>query len=400
MLFTLIFISCDSTDYVNDLGSVISPVDQAKYQKILRSSISDTTVRVQSEWGISRRLLAGTFENYETMSVLKFNDFSDLPDTVRDNISEILLEFTLSNTIGDSVTGTIDLFLYKNSVDWKEENLKSKSFNDFIPSSVDLIDSTTLAWGLSDSVSNKITFNIPDELAQSWMDSSDTDGIFLIASPSGFIASFHSRYSSDITLLPALQVTHMEEGDTSSTTTRIIASADGYLLNLLSDLPDSEPDKIFIGGGAAYRSMVMIDSSIIDSIPGNASIVDASLTLTIDRQNSLLPFSNSAGKGIGMSLLFNFVESTGGTDSLSVIDKTDFIPVALPTDGDIMTLDLTGIIQRWVAGNGENFDIALWSNSESSQLFRISFYGQNSSVSDSAKPNIDIYYVNSPEESD
>ena len=400
MLFPLIFISCDTTDYVNDLGSVISPVDQAIYQKILHTSISDTAVTVQSEWGISRRLLAGTFDNYETMSVLKFNDFSDLPDTVRDNISDIILEFTLSNTIGDSSTGTIDLFLYENNVDWKEDNLKSKSFNDFIPSSVDLIDSATVAWGSSDSVSNKITFDIPIELAESWMDSSATNGVILTASPSGFFASFHSRYSSKIALLPALQVTHMEEGDTSSTTTRIIASADGYLLNLLSDLPDSEPDKILIGGGAAYRSMVLIDSSMINSIPVNAAIADANLTLTIDRQSSLLPFSNSAVNGIGIRLLFNFVESTGGTDSPFVIDKTDSTSVALPTDGDEMILDLTGILQQWVAGNRENLGIALWSRNETSQLFRISFYGQNSSVSDSAKPNIDIYYVNSPEDSD
>ena len=400
MLFTLIFISCDTTDYVNDLGSVISPVDQAKYQKILHTSISDTAVRVQTEWGISRRLLAGTFvENYETMSVLKFNDFTDLPDTAKDNISDIILEFTLSNTIGDSSTGTIDLFLYKNSVDWEEDNLKSKSFNDFIPSSVDLIDSTTVTWGLFDSVSNKITFEIPIELAESWMASSATNGVILTASPSGFIASFHSRYSSVISLLPVLEITYKVEED-SSTTARIIASADGYVLNILSDLPDSEPDKILIGGGAAYRSMVMIDSSMINSIPVNASIVDANLTLTIDRQGSLLPFSNSAVNGIGISLLFSFVKSTEGTDSLFVIDKTDFDLVGIPIDGDEMTLDLTGIIQQWVAGTRENLGIALGSNSESSQIFRISLYGQNSSVSESMKPNIDIYYVNSPEDSD
>ncbi len=399
MLFTLIFISCDSTDYVNDLGSVASPVDQAKYQNILHSSISDTTIRVQSEWGISRRLLVGTFDNYETMSVLKFNDYTDLPDTAKGNILDILLEFTLSNTIGDSSAGTIDLFLYENSVDWKEDNLKSKSFNDFIPSSVDLIDSTTVAWGSSDSASRKITFDIPIELAESWMDSSATNGVILTASPSGFIASFHSRYSSEIALLPALQITYKVEED-SSTTTQIIASADGYLLNILSEQPDLEPDKIFIGGGAAYRSMVMIDSSIINSIPGNASIVDASLTLTIDRQSSLLPFSNSAVSGIGISLLFNFVDSIGGSELPFIIDKTDSTSVALPIDGDKMNLSLTRIIQQWVAGNRENLGIALWSRAETSQIFRISFYGQNSSVVDSAKPNIDIYYVNSPEDSD
>lgn len=400
VLINLIFISCDTTDYVNDLGSVISPADQAKYQNILHSSISDTAVRVQSEWGSSQRLLAGTFDDYETLSVLKFNDFSDLPDTVRDNISAILLELTLSNTIGDSSTGTIDLFLYENNMDWEEDNLKLKSFNDFISSSVDSISSATVAWGSFDLVSNKITFDIPIELAESWMDSSATNGVILTASASGFIPSFHSRYSTDISLLPALQVTHMEEGDTSSTTTRIIASADGYVLNMLSDLPDSEPDKILIGGGAAYRSMVMIDSSMINSIPVNASIVEANLTLTIDRQSSLLPFSNSAVNGIGISLLFSFVDSTGGTDSLFVIDKTNFDLVALPIDGDEMTLDLTSIIQQWVAGTRENLGIALGSNSESSQIFRISLYGQNSSVSESMKPNIDIYYVNSPEVSD
>ncbi len=223
----------------------------------------------------------------------------------------------------------------------------------------------------------------------------------IIASGWGFsfISSFHSRSSNAAnSLLPALKVTYEVEED-SSTTTRIVASADGYLLNILSELPDSEPDKIFIGGGAAYRSMVMIDSSMIDSIPVNASITHANLTLTIDRQSSLLPFSNSAGNGIGISLIFNFVDSTGGTEYPFLIDRNDTSFVSLPIDGDVMTLDLTRIIQQWVSGNRENLGIALWSNFESSQIFRISFYGQNSSVSDSVKPNIDIYYVNSPEDS-
>ena len=402
MLITIIFISCDSPDYVNDLGSVISPVDQVKYQKILHSSIADCTITVPSDRGSSKRLLVGSFENYRTLSVLKFNDFSALPDSVKDNISEILLELTLSNTIGDSTTEDIEMHLYKNSLGWQEESLKSRTLDEFALSLTDLIDDTTVTWGLSDTVAKKITFNIPLEIVQTWRDSSDTNGVVLIASGWGisFISSFHSRSSSAAnSLLPALQVTHMEEGDTSNTTTRIIASADGYLLNLLSELPESEPDKIFIGGGAAYRSMVLIDSSMIDSIPVNASITDANLTLTIDRRKSLLPVSNSAVNGIGISLLFNFVESTGGTDSLFVIDRNDSTSVALPIDGNEMTLGLTRIMQQWVAGNRENLGIALWSNSESSQLFRISFYGQNSSVSDSVKPNIDIYYVNSPEDS-
>ena len=400
MLFTLIFISCDSTDYVNDLGSVISPVDQVKYQKILHSSIADTTITVPSDRGSSKRLLVGTFENYETLSVLKFNDFSDLPDTV--NMSEVFLELTLSNTIGDSIAEDIKLLLYKNNISWQEDSLQSKQLDKFRFSSVDLINDTTVAWGLSDTVSKKVTFNIPLEIVQSWRDSSDTNGVVLDA-PFGFISSFitsfHARSSSAAnSLLPALEVTYEVEED-SSTTTRIVASADGYLLNLRSDLPDSEPDKIFIGGGAAYRSIVLIDSNMIDSIPVNASIADANLTLTIDRDGSLLPFSNSAVNGIGMNLLFSFIESIGGTELPFIIDRNDSTFVSLPIDGDEMTLDLTSMIQQWVTGDKENFGIALWSNFESSQLFRISFYGQNSNVSDSMKPNIDIYYVNSPEDS-
>ena len=408
VLSAFTFTSCDSTDYVNDLGSIISPVDQVKYQKIIHSSIADCTITVPSDRGSSKRLLAGGFEDYETLSVLKFNDFSALSDTV--SMSKILLELTLSNTIGDSTIGTLDLFLFKNDVDWQEDNLKLMALDDFTPFLESIrrfrrpfIDRTTVAWGSLDSASKKITFNIPLDIVESWKDSSetnaDTNGVVLIASPFGFIASFHSRSSSAAnSLLPALVVTHIV-GEDTSTTTRIVASADGYLLNILSELPDSEPDKIFIGGGAAYRSMVMIDSSMIDSIPVNVSIVDANLTLTIDRQNSLLPESNSAVKGIGISLLYNFVEATGGTDSLLVIDETDFNPVALPIDGDKMALDLTRLMQQWVTGDRESFGIALWSNSESSQIFRIAFYGQNSSVSDSLKPNIDIYYVNSPENS-
>ena len=405
MLSAFTFTSCDSTDYVNDLGSIISPVDQVKYQKILHSSIADCTITVPSDRGSSKRLLTGSFENYETLSVLKFNDFSALPDTAI--MSEAIMELTLSNTIGDSTIGNLDLFLFKNDVDWQEDNLKSMALDDFtpLPESIrrfrrPFIDRTTVAWGLSDTVSKKVTFNIPLEIAQSWRDSSATDGVVLTASPSDFIASFHSKSSNAVnSLLPALIVKYKEKGDDSTYTTRIIASADGYLLNILSELPDSEPDKIFIGGGAAYRSMVMIDSSMIDLIPVNASIVDANLTLTIDRQSSLLPFSNSAVNGIGISLFFNFVDSTGGTEYPFVIDRSDSTSVGLPIDGDKMTLDLTRIMQQWVTGNRENLGIALWSNFESSQIFRISFYGQNSSVSDSVKPNIDIYYVNSPEDS-
>ena len=400
VLSAFTFTSCDSTDYVNDLGSIISPVDQVKYQKIIHSSIADCTITVPSDRGSSKRLLTGSFKNYETLSVLKFNDFSALPDSAV--MFEVIMELTLSNTIGVSTMGTLDLFLFKNYVDWQEDKLDSMALDDFtdFPESIRQLRHPTITWGLSDSVSKKITFNIPLEIAKSWRDSSDTDGLVLTASPSDFIASFHSRSSNAAnSLLPALIVKYKKEGDDSTYTARIVASADGYLLNIPPELPESNPDKIFIGGGAAYRSMVLIDSSMIDSIPANASITDANLTLTIDRESSLLPFSNSAVNGIGIRLLFNFVDSMRETDPQFVIDRSDSTSVALPTDGDKMTLDLTRIIQQWVAGNRENLGIALWSNFESSQIFRISFYGQNSSKGDSLKPNIDIYYVNSPEDS-
>jgi len=167
-------------------------------------------------------------------------------------------------------------------------------------------------------------------------------------------------------------------------------------LKLSKDLAVTDPERIYVGGAAAFRGFIRIEPDLLETIPTNALISRADITLSIDYDKSILPNGNSAETGILFVLRYGFVDSLSSTGVPVKINRADSLTVP-PIDGNSITLNFTPFVQQWIAGNIDNFGIAFWSSGEHSQLYRISFISGDSMDDDALKPKINIYYIEPPD---
>ena len=390
LLFTLPFlmaiIGCDTAIFENKIDTILVPVDNVSFLSISSASISDSTW-TKTPSGKPIRLFIGGFEGYESVTLLRFGNLSALPEySLIDSLS---VQLTATNTIGSNrPSSSILISMYKNRIEWDEESLATRKFEDFAPLSDDLIDTMTVLWRDSDSESEQFSFDIPISLVQSWKDSSDTNGVIII-----------SEYSSNFIIsssLPSLQVAYLDSDTTK--TESILATSSGYLLSITTGLPLSDPERTYIGGGKAYRGIYKFNSGLLDGISETSKISRAELNIAIDSSRSILPNKNSSVTGIGLTLYFRYLDSSSENDSLFFPPKGDSTQANIPLDGNMLSINITNIVQRWVSQNIEERGLLIWSGSEGSQLFRVALYGDGCDVvSDPAcvEPELNIYYVTS-----
>ena len=390
LLFTLPFlmaiIGCDTAIFENKIDTILVPVDNVSFLSISSASISDSTW-TKTPSGKPIRLFIGGFEGYESVTLLRFGNLSALP--AYSLIDSLSVQLTATNTIGSNrPSSSILISMYKNRIEWDEESLATRKFEDFAPLSDDLIDTMTVLWRDSDSESEQFSFDIPISLVQSWKDSSDTNGVIII-----------SEYSSNFIIsssLPSLQVAYLESDTTK--TESILATSSGYLLSITTGLPLSDPERTYIGGGKAYRGIYKFNSGLLDGISETSKISRAELNIAIDSSRSILPNKNSSVTGIGLTLYFSYLDSSSENDSLFFPPKGDSTQANIPLDGNILSLNMTDILQKWITGDFENKGLLIWSGSEGSQLFRVALYGDGCDVvSDPTcvEPELNIYYVTS-----
>jgi len=395
LLLLLSIAGCDSTEYVNEIDSVLAPVDQTNFQNIPFTTVTDSTWSVMPNRGETAQNLVGKFDILESAMLMKFNDVTGFPDT--STISEIFLEMSVANTIGDSSLNSIDVSMRKNTRAWTENNISDLNYDDYFNASEDLNVSISALWRTDDSTTQTLSFKVPIQIYQAWKEGSDTNGVLIFGdAPGGFIISSHSRTSGRVSsLLPVLRINYTEDGE--PITSRFTVSADGYTMKISEDLTVTDTDRIYVGGAVAHRAFIRFSPDLIDLIPADAFISKAEFALSIDYDKSILPVLNSAVSGILFDLRLGFVDSLSASGIPVTIDRSDSLNIIVPLTGNKLTLNITQVIQQWVAGKFENLGIAIWSSGEHSQIYRISFVSGDSMDDDALKPNIDIYYIDPPD---
>ena len=383
------FISCDSTIFENKIDTILVPLDHVNFLSVSSSAINDSTWTKPPKRDKPLGLFIGEFEGYEAVALFKFGKLSTLPaDSL---INSFSVQLFANNNIGsDQPSSSIMLSMYKNRVEWFQDSLVTRRLEDFVPLQDDLIDTTTVLWDGSDLDSVAFSFDIPLSLVQSWKDSSDTNGVIIISEiTSNFIIS---------SSFPELQVSY-QDSDTTITET-ILATSAGYILSITTGLPLSDPERTYIGGGKAYRGIYKFNSDILDNVPKTSKISRAELNIAIDRSRSILPNANSSVSGEGLTLYFSYLDSSSESNSLFPTPTSDSTKVNIPTDGNILSLNMTNIIQRWLNADTEERGLVIWSGSEGSQLFRVALYRDGCDLTLDAscvEPTLNVYYVTSEE---
>ena len=401
LIFPLIVVlsGCDSIVFENKIDTILDPVDHVNYLSVSSASISDSTWTKTPKRDKAVRLFIGKLEGYESVALLRFEYLDTLVDTV--GIDTLRLELTVNNTIGVQSGSPKLLSLYWNRIEWKEEDLPDSSlikFDDFVPDPLDLLNTATVEWVKSDTIIEKIIFDIPLESVHNWINSSKKHGFIILSDTvTNFIISSPSRTSGlSSSLLPILQVT-FQDSDTTATK-EFLATENGYLLSITTGLPLSDPSRTYIGGGEAYRGFYKFNSELLDSIPETAKISSAEFNIAYDSLRSILPNKNSSVTGLGFTLYFSYLDSSSENDSLFPTAAGDSTSASIPIDGNIISFNITNILQRWVAEKFIERGLVIWSKNEGSQLFRVALYsdGCDDNVDASCvEPELNVYYMTS-----
>ncbi|MCH8304636.1 MAG: hypothetical protein IIB94_05840 [Candidatus Marinimicrobia bacterium] len=398
LIFPLIVVlsGCDSIVFENKIDTILDPVDHVNYLSVSSASISDTTWTKTPKRDKAVRLFIGKLEGYESAALLRFEYLDTLVDTV--GIDTLRLELTVNNTIGVESGSPKLLSLYWNRNEWKEEDLPDSSlikFDDFVPDPLDLLDTATVVWVQSDTIIEKIIFDIPLESLQNWIGSSDKHGFIILSdSVTNFMISSPARESSLSASLPRLQV--IDEDTTNAES--IFATENGYLLSITTGLPLSDPSRTYIGGGEAYRGIYKFNSGLLDNISETSKISSAELNIAYDSLRSILPNKNSSATGIGFTLYFSYLDSSSENDSLFPTAAGDSTSASIPIDGNIISFNITNILQRWVAEKFNDRGLVIWSGNEGSQLFRVALYSDSCDDNVDAscvEPELNVYYMTS-----
>ncbi|MEN8193062.1 MAG: DNRLRE domain-containing protein [Bacteroidota bacterium] len=327
----------------------------------------------------SNILLFGKHDNVQSTMLLKFLVF--LPDSIKQAVLDETLEVLSSQidlrivyTYGDK-NNSFDFSVNKINSSWN-----SLSFNKDSLASLDYenIDRSTNKV-YSDT---SITFDFDKELVRDWLNYSvaeeqaeNNNGIYFnYTSGSEKILGFPAISYPNEELLGKLTIIVQVPDEFIDT---IIVSTTSDVHAVLGDLPSGNPENIFIQGGIAVRSNILID---VSKIPDNTIINKATLKLYYDESESLI--------------------GTKISDSLGVIGLSDFDqneineslpPTLLKREENFYSGDITRFVQDWVSKQ-ENGGLQLFLANEITTVNKVSLKG--STASDiNMKPYLEIIYT-------
>ncbi|MBL7135646.1 MAG: DNRLRE domain-containing protein [Candidatus Marinimicrobia bacterium] len=315
------------------------------------SLISDTTQLIDPKLGSSKLLLTGNNNEVNAYSLLRFDNFNTLPDTV-DSIVCVTLKLLSSTEIPyDTVSSTnvgISISLLKSDIEsnWSED---SSSGRDFSLEGFNLTKLRDTTFSSNDT----IEFVLPDSIISFWRDSLVTNyGIIiqLIKPAENTMVSFYSRQNSSKS--PILEVEYLMEGDTVTTKKSFYPTADLSILNFYQTDLDSK--YLLMSNGQSLRSFLKFDLSNIIT-DKNWVIAEALLHLKVDTLQM---------KGYGDNIHFyvNLLDSVVDWSSSEYIpDPNNIETGAYVSEGDTsLTLRINKTIQQYTSGYRKNFGIVLW----------------------------------------
>ena len=335
--------------------------------KILYSESSDTTYNVTIKTGSGHGLFVGQDANNIAYSLIYF---TDLPDSGIVDSAKILLRSI--NTYGSN-EGSFTASLHLVTQEW-DEDLTHETFSEtFIG---DQIATTEIIAG-----EDSILFDIPPEIVNTWLDTTDPAnnyGIIVKPTESAFFSKMVSREGLiDYGYEPVFKI-QLHYSDDSRATLFGTCTKDVYIFNSQNDFP---LDRFHIVNSLAWRSLFYFD---FDSIPDGATINNASLILFAD---SLYAYPDN-------SLNFDLkacpiTEWPWNIPTISY-DETASQEMTGTLTSDSLHLDMTDLVQQWIVNEIENYGFVILGINQNESILRRAFF--TGSADPLYRPRLEIYY--------
>ncbi|MBN2417424.1 DNRLRE domain-containing protein [bacterium] len=370
VLAALLLSQCTTTDKTMVGSDYFDRGERGSEQyMVLYPAASDTFYRDPGVGGAGSTLYLGAMDDLTTRTLFRWRP-EDLPTAGTIDTARLSLFFY--RTHGD--TSNIPApTVHKITGDWSEDDITWDNFEsgNLLGEAVDLVDFKATSKG--------ITITLPNDLMQSWIDSTtaaDNYGICIsyAAPDTGFILQFYSDEHDDYASRPGLWFhSWVDTLDISFTLTN---SDDAFI----ADQPIApESDRLWVSNCTAYRSHLYFDT---DTLPDGASINLAMLTLTYDTLRSW-PNSSTSFSLMALALDEPFHLPP---DLATVLDP---VSSALVT-ADSVLLNISEFVQSWSTDFIENNGLIVAGLYEDQNIGKRAIY---SSTADALlKPKLEIYY--------
>ncbi len=334
---------------------------------VLSTPAFDTTAYQVKNIGSSSQLFVGNSNGMRMMSLFRFKN---IPDSIVIHKAELVL--VSIDFIGDS-GATAQAGVHAVTADWVESEVTFENFAaayDPVPMAT-----TTIAAADSDTV----RIELDAGLVESWADTTnDNFGVLFQADDAPFSMRFVS--TENVSRQPRVEFSYTRIGREDTTQASVIAEVDASIFEVTA-LPPEGP--LYLGNGLEYRTLLNFD---ISSIPERVTINNATLILTVDRENSFFypeNFNTTAARlteqsGDPFLAAFDSTAYTGGPYTMVVPDSNE------------LRINLSNMVQQWNAGDATNYGVLLLSLRSAVDFSRVAFY--SSQADSTVRPKLDITY--------
>jgi hypothetical protein len=369
------FYSCSDTP--SDLGSELIGSSNLIVKQI--DSKTDSLKQYSANFkkliplGTAKNLIIGKNPNITSYILIKFNILlttkinSDLDSLT---VLSAKVKFTKSYKYGDS-TALLDFSVHKIVNNWSFELVTADSLSKINYDQNDLSSNRSI----TDSITQ---FNIPSEIALNWLkdeksnSSKNTYGLFL--KPSSNTNRFIGFYSYNaLSNHPVLELIVQKQGSYTDTLT-FNSLSDAHIVS--GNTQTFTADFLPIQSGILNQGKVWFD---ISSIPKNAIVNYASLTLTLDTLNSKFGSSYT-----DIIYVLNISDSVNNTSDETYITE-------LKRSGNLYSGIVTGVVNKWIKDKS-NMGLALKPINSTEGLELFVFYSSSAANYD-YRPKLKITYT-------
>ena len=380
IIFSSLFVGCSDDPSSTGLGLI--PGDDLVGMNVLDSDstvINMTSSYFQDSIDVSGsdRILVGKTNIATSYGLIRF--YVIIPDSIATQVEKdsiivrkCWVEINPNYLIGDN-NAQFDFDLYKINETWNSEDINLDNFNSLsIDRSVNLSSNKSI----TDSL---ITFEISNSIALKWIqngvDSLKGENHGLLFSPTastnkivGFPGLTYSSTMEDFVVkIEVEKIGHYLDTLTASTT------EDVHVVEYAN--PTSTKNNLFIMGGAAFRSQLHFDLSLL---PENVVINKATLDIFIDSTESFIgsPASDT---------VFAIILDDSTTHKINSYYNISY----LFRNDKKFSGDITPFIQRWMDGL-DNQGLRLNLSDEANSVNKIAIGGP---LSTNYRPKLKIVYT-------
>lgn len=377
----MIFYSC--SDAPRDFNSNLLGPDQINVQSVnsltggfLQKSHSFKTV---IPTGSSNTLLLGKYQNQEASTLIQFAFY--LPDSILTDlnnnaisITDGWVELVRTYLFGDSL-GALDFSAHKITTPWSSIGFTSDSLNS-ANFSYDNADISSQRNATLDSVNSfHLTTQYLTDALKNFVNGLPEYGIYLKPSANSTKVVGYQALLSGSSLQPSLKIVINKPGVYTDT---LGFDAYGDVSVLEGSLPPVGPDDIVVQSSLVGQTTIAFD---ISSIPKNAIINQATLSLTIDTLKTRGGSDYYAGVTV-----FNIADSAS-----SIIDSS-FVSTSLAqSDDTTFQGSITGYVQHWVS-SGQNQGVVISPQNGLTGMEIFAFKGSNA-AEPWKRPRLEILYT-------